>query len=283
MVGLGSFGLCIFYMASLLAFDSLRKLRSAICRVVWSHRQPLANVGARPNQRWSWREVASTITSTEFCTNPRAHRNNVASGTSRTESERDGTSSSDSLGNAPGPAATSAASREPRTRTMRLETDTSPKRWNPTKCFARMQSLTNEDDVTIARAVRASVRVDRDFLPRQNAGSRRVATHVRASGRHVLVRQVILPKDHGISARRRVGEPCLTRCREPSTLSRHLVTVDAGNRRGRSFIVSPMRCAIWELLSATECPLLTHACTMASLHVFPHNLHTRTPHSQRAR
>ena len=32
--------------ASLLASDSLRKLRSAICRVVWSHRQPLANVGA---------------------------------------------------------------------------------------------------------------------------------------------------------------------------------------------------------------------------------------------
>ena len=32
--------------ASLLASDSLRKLRSAICRVVWSRRQPLANVGA---------------------------------------------------------------------------------------------------------------------------------------------------------------------------------------------------------------------------------------------
>ena len=32
--------------ASFLASDSLRKLRSAICRVVWSRRQPLANVGA---------------------------------------------------------------------------------------------------------------------------------------------------------------------------------------------------------------------------------------------
>ena len=32
--------------ASLLASDSLRRLRSAICRVVWSRRQPLANVGA---------------------------------------------------------------------------------------------------------------------------------------------------------------------------------------------------------------------------------------------
>ena len=32
--------------ASLLASGSLRKLRSAICKVVWSHRQPLANVGA---------------------------------------------------------------------------------------------------------------------------------------------------------------------------------------------------------------------------------------------
>ena len=32
--------------ASLLASNSLRRLRSAICRVVWSHRQPLANVGA---------------------------------------------------------------------------------------------------------------------------------------------------------------------------------------------------------------------------------------------
>ena len=32
--------------ASLLASDSLRKLRSAVCRVVWSRRQPLANVGA---------------------------------------------------------------------------------------------------------------------------------------------------------------------------------------------------------------------------------------------
>ena len=31
--------------ASLLAFDSLFKLRSSICKVVWSRRQPLANVG----------------------------------------------------------------------------------------------------------------------------------------------------------------------------------------------------------------------------------------------
>ena len=34
------------FEASLLASDSLRKLRSAVCRVVWSRRQPLANVGA---------------------------------------------------------------------------------------------------------------------------------------------------------------------------------------------------------------------------------------------
>ena len=32
--------------SSLLALDSLRKLRSSICRVVWSRRQPLASVGA---------------------------------------------------------------------------------------------------------------------------------------------------------------------------------------------------------------------------------------------
>ena len=32
--------------ASLLASDSLRRLRSSICRVVWSRRQPLASVGA---------------------------------------------------------------------------------------------------------------------------------------------------------------------------------------------------------------------------------------------
>ena len=32
--------------ASLLASDSLRKLRSSVCGVVWSRRQPLANVGA---------------------------------------------------------------------------------------------------------------------------------------------------------------------------------------------------------------------------------------------
>ena len=32
--------------ASLLASESLRKLRSAVRRVVWSRRQPLASVGA---------------------------------------------------------------------------------------------------------------------------------------------------------------------------------------------------------------------------------------------
>ena len=32
--------------APLLASDSLRKLRSAVCGVVWSRRQPIANVGA---------------------------------------------------------------------------------------------------------------------------------------------------------------------------------------------------------------------------------------------
>ena len=32
--------------ASLLAFDCLLKLRSSICRVVWSRRQPLASVSA---------------------------------------------------------------------------------------------------------------------------------------------------------------------------------------------------------------------------------------------
>ena len=32
--------------ASLLASDSLRKLRSSICRVFWSRRQPMASVGA---------------------------------------------------------------------------------------------------------------------------------------------------------------------------------------------------------------------------------------------
>ena len=33
-------------VASLLASDSLRKLRSSVCGAVWSRRQPLANVGA---------------------------------------------------------------------------------------------------------------------------------------------------------------------------------------------------------------------------------------------
>ena len=32
--------------ASLLASDSIRKLRSSVCGAVWSRRQPLANVGA---------------------------------------------------------------------------------------------------------------------------------------------------------------------------------------------------------------------------------------------
>ena len=32
--------------SSLLALDSLLKLRSSICRVIWSRRQPLASVGA---------------------------------------------------------------------------------------------------------------------------------------------------------------------------------------------------------------------------------------------
>ena len=32
--------------SSLLALDSLSKLRSSICRVVWSRRQPLASIGA---------------------------------------------------------------------------------------------------------------------------------------------------------------------------------------------------------------------------------------------
>ena len=52
MVGSVWSGLCIFLSAlhgieaSLLASDSLRKLRSAICKVVWSRRQTFANVGA---------------------------------------------------------------------------------------------------------------------------------------------------------------------------------------------------------------------------------------------
>ena len=52
MVGSVLLGLCIFLPAlhgveaSLLASDSSRKHHSAICRVVWSRRQPLANVGA---------------------------------------------------------------------------------------------------------------------------------------------------------------------------------------------------------------------------------------------
>ena len=45
MVGFGLSGLCI-YEASLLASDSLPKLRSSISSVVWSRRQPVANVGA---------------------------------------------------------------------------------------------------------------------------------------------------------------------------------------------------------------------------------------------
>ena len=52
MVGFVLFGLCSLpaalhgVEASLLASGSLLKLRSAVCRVVWSRRQPLANVGA---------------------------------------------------------------------------------------------------------------------------------------------------------------------------------------------------------------------------------------------
>ena len=50
MVGFGSSGPCsclLLYMESKpLCLDSLRKLRSAIRRVVWSRRQPFANVGA---------------------------------------------------------------------------------------------------------------------------------------------------------------------------------------------------------------------------------------------
>ena len=52
MVGFGWSGPCICLLlcmgieASLLASESLRKLRSAIRRVVWSRRQPLASVGA---------------------------------------------------------------------------------------------------------------------------------------------------------------------------------------------------------------------------------------------
>ena len=50
MVGFEWSGLCICaphgVEASLLASDSLRKLRSSVHRVVWSRRQPLASVGA---------------------------------------------------------------------------------------------------------------------------------------------------------------------------------------------------------------------------------------------
>ena len=52
MVGCGLSGLTYLpaalhgIEASLLASDSLRKLRSSICSVVWSRRQPMANVGA---------------------------------------------------------------------------------------------------------------------------------------------------------------------------------------------------------------------------------------------
>ena len=43
--------------ASLLASDSLRKLRSSICCVVWSRRQPMAIVGA----------VLSLLSGPTFC------------------------------------------------------------------------------------------------------------------------------------------------------------------------------------------------------------------------
>ena len=97
---------------------------------------------------------------------------------------------------------------------------------DPTEWFAKMQRLAQEDDVTIARAVRAhqsraelgtDACLDRGSSHRQHAPavgldaripgrrteqrSRRVATHVRASGWHVLVRQAILSEEHGISAR----------------------------------------------------------------------------------
>ena len=52
MVGCGLLGRCICLLllhgieASLLASDSLRRLRLAVRRVVWSRHQPLASVGA---------------------------------------------------------------------------------------------------------------------------------------------------------------------------------------------------------------------------------------------
>ena len=42
MVVFGLFGPCLFLLPS----ESLRKLRSAVCKVVWSRRQPFASVGA---------------------------------------------------------------------------------------------------------------------------------------------------------------------------------------------------------------------------------------------
>ena len=62
---------------------------------------------------------------------------------------------------------------------------------------------------------------------------------------------------HSTRESRHVGQPCLTRYRESSELSRHLVTVAAGNRRGKSLQMSLVSCAILVLLSVMERPLLT--------------------------
>ena len=64
---------------------------------------------------------------------------------------------------------------------------------------------------------------------------------------------------------------------EPEQQSQSALTADMGGCAIRS-TSRKGRCAIWELLSATECPPLTRACTMSSLLALPHNLHT-TPSS----
>ena len=71
---------------------------------------------------------------------------------------------------------------------------------------------------------------------------------------------------------RHVGQPRLTRHREPSEFSRHWVALAAGNRRGMSLMMSLVSCAILVLLSVMERPQLTHACTMSSLHGPPAQL-----------
>ena len=53
---------------------------------------------------------------------------------------------------------------------------------DPTECFAKMQRLAKEDDVTIARAVRTDARVDRDCLPRQNAAAMGLDTRIPGEG-----------------------------------------------------------------------------------------------------